>query len=333
MNIIGKIADKWQRNSRIYAEAWRQGRIVGIGYTLLLWKNHTKFLMRIRNAKDQQRAIYRMISFMEQFAYVVDKYKTAPSYPAPIDRTEEKTIWVYWNDERYMPSMVMSCIQRIRDNANGHKVIIITKDNVTDYLDFDPVVWRKWREGKITPTHFSDFVRAGLLLKYGGVYMDSTILLTQPLPAYVTESDYYTNHLPSVNHTNVSGGRWSSFFQACHKDCLLMQVVLEIFTEYWKRYDALADYVLIDYAMNLAYTHIPSVRLLIDSVPVNNPDIWIQQVNISKPFTREQFYALLSDKSRFLWKFSCKGSADAPVRTADGRVTLKGWICGEGDGL
>lgn len=330
MNILTKIKDKLQRNGEFFARAWREGNIAGRGYTWLLWKNHTKFLLRIRNIEDKQKAIQQLVDFMEKnFSDVVDKYKDAPAYPAPVDREEKSTIWVYWNDESHMPPMVSACIRRIRENANGREVVIITDQNVHQYVDFDPIIWRKQKEGKITRTHFSDFIRVGLLLRYGGVYIDSTTFLTRPLPLEVTEADYYTNHAKAIDCTNVGGGRWSSFFQACHKDCLLMRAVLDIFTEYWKNYDALVDYVLIDYAMHLAYTHIPAVQQLIDDVPYNNPDIWIQQLNIAKPFTREQFNALLSDKSRFMWKFSYKDSVPAPLQDAKGNLTLKGWICKE----
>lgn len=328
MNLLAKIKDKLERNGEIYARAWREGSIAGRSYTWLLWKNHTKYLLRIRNIEDKQKAMQRVVDFMEKnFSSIVDRYKDAPAYPALIDRKEQSTIWVYWNDESHMPPMVAACIRRIRENANGREVVIITDQNVRQYVDFDPIVWKKQEEGKITRTHFSDFIRVGLLLRYGGVYIDSTTFLTQPLPLEVTEADYYTNHAEAIDCTNVGGGRWSSFFQACHKDCLLMRAVLDIFTEYWKRYDALVDYVLIDYAMHLAYTHIPAVHQLIDAVPCNNPDIWIQQLNIAKPFTREQFDALLADKSRFMWKFSYKASVKAPLQDEQGNLTLKGWIC------
>lgn len=328
MGIIAKLQDKVRRNAHIYAEAWRQGRIAGMSYTWLLWKNHTKFLLHHWSIDDKQKAIRRLATFMERFAYVTDKYKDEPAYPAPYNPKESTTIWVYWNDESFLPPMVASCVHRIQENANGREVVIITDQNVSDYLDFDQIVWKKQKEGKITRTHFSDFIRMGVLLKYGGVYIDSTTFLTQPLPAFVTESAYYTNHVEKIDGTNIGGGRWSSFFQACHKNCLLPRVVLDIFTEYWKHYDALVDYVLIDYAMNLAYEHVPAIRKLIDAVPYNNPDIWIQQLNIAKPFTQEQFDAILADKTRFMWKFSYKASADAPVRDAQGRITLKGRICG-----
>ena len=329
MNIIDKIRDKWQRNYKIYAEAYRKGKIAGFDYTLLLWKNHTKFLLRMRSPKDKKAEIGRMNKFWEGFTDVIRPYEKMPVYQTlPTDDGKDAVIWIYWNDFSNMPTMVEKCIERIRKNSNGHKVVIVTEDTVSDYLQLDEVVLRKYKEGKISRTHFCDIVRIALLHQYGGVWMDCTLLLTQPLPEIVTSSDFYTNHMNKWDDFNVSGGRWSTFFFACRRDNLLMKATLDVFVEYWKRYDDSVDYVWMDYIFNLLYNNIPSIKEMIDAVPENNPDIWIMQTKIAAPFSREEFDALIEDKNRFLYKFSYKKSIDAPYRDKQGNVTLKGRICG-----
>lgn len=338
MNIIDKIHDKWQRNSKIYAEAYRKGKIAGFCYTMLLWKNHTKFLLRLRSPEDKKAEIRRMNKFLEGFLDVIKPYEKMPVYQplstrsgqaSPAYDDKDAVIWVYWNDISTMPKMVEKCIERIRKNSNGHKVTIITDDSVSNYLQLDDVVLRKYKEGKITRTHFSDILRVSLLYFFGGIYMDSTLFLTQPLPEIVTSSPFYTNRLSKWNDNNVGGGRWSSFFLACHKGNLMMKTALDVFVEYWHRYDDLVDYVLIDYVFNLLYENIPSIKEMIDAVPENNQDIWIMQTKIAAPFSREEFDALLADKNRFLYKFSYKDSKDVPYRDERDDVTLMGRICGE----
>lgn len=330
MNILTKIKDKLQRNGEIFARAWRQGRIAGMGLTWILWKEHSKFLLHRDISKDKQAEYAYLNRFWQQFTDVISKYKDKPIYDQNASEKEnEPIIWLYWNDVSKMPDMVKSCIERIHKNANGNRVVIVTEDTVKDYLMLDEVVWNKYNAGKISRTHFCDIVRIALLYKYGGVWLDCTLLLTQPLPKDVIEADFYTNRLKSGDTQNVCGGRWSTFMLACHPGNLMMRASLDVFIEYWKRYDDIVSYVWMDYIFNLIYNEIPSVRQMIDDVPYNNPDIWIQQLNIAKPFTREQFDALLSDKSRFMWKFSYKDSVPAPLQDAEGNLTLKGWICKE----
>ena len=66
MNIFDKIADKLQRNWKIYTDAVSKGKVMGLGYTLLLWKNHTKFLLRMRPLKDRFAEVDKVVCFMEK---------------------------------------------------------------------------------------------------------------------------------------------------------------------------------------------------------------------------------------------------------------------------
>lgn len=338
MNIIDTILDRWKRNSKIYAEAYRKGKIAGFDYTWLLWKNHTKFLLRLRSPENKKAEIRRMNKFTEGFLYVIKPYEKMSVYP-PLSAGSEQAhsdcndknsvIWVYWDDISNMPLMVEKCIERIRKNSNGHKVVVLTEETVSDYLHLDEIILKKYKKGKITRTHFTDILRVSLLYYYGGVWMDSTLLITQPLPEIVTSSAFYTNRQNKWDYTNISGGRWSTFFMACHKGNLMMKASLDVFIEYWHLYDDLVDYVWIDYVYNLLYVNIPSIKEMIDSVPENNPDIWIMQTNIAEPFSNEEFEALFADKSRFLYKFSFKDSKDVPYRDSRGNITLMGRICGQ----
>lgn len=329
MNMIDKLRDKWQRNRKIYVDAYHKGKIAGFDYTWLLWKNHTKFLLRLRNSEDKMAEIRRMNQFWEGFLDVIKPYKQMSVYPSFISDGKDSVIWVYWNDISTMPLMVEKCIERIRKNSNGHKVVIVSEDTVSDYLQLDEVVSRKYKEGKISRTHFCDIIRISLLYHYGGVWMDCTLLLTQPLPDIVTSSDFYTNRQNKWDYNSVSGGRWSTFFIACHKSNLMMKATLDVFVEYWHRYDDMVDYVWMDYIFNLLYDNIPSIKEMIDAVPENNPDIWIMQTKITTPFSKEEFESLLADKNRFLYKFSYKDSKDVPFRDENGHVTLMGSICGQ----
>lgn len=329
MNVIEKILDKCRRNMKIYVEAYKKGRIAGFDYTLLLWKNHTKFLLRLRNPENKKSEIRRMNEFWESFLDVITPYEKMPVYSSPIDDGSRSVIWVYWNDISNMPVMVKQCIERIRKNCNGHKVVVVTEKTASDYLQLDEVVLRKYKEGKISRTHFCDIVRIALLYHYGGVWMDCTLLLTHPLPEIVTSSPFYTNHQNKWDDSNVSGGRWSTFFIACHRGNLMMKLTLDVFVEYWHRYDDIVDYVWMDYVFNLLYDNIPSIREMIDAVPENNPDIWMIQMRIADAFSQEEFDALLSDNSRFLHKFSYKSSVDAPCYDDEGNMTLKGRLCAE----
>ena len=334
MNILHKISDKLKRNYRIYSEALDKGKIMGFGYTLLLWKNHTKFLLRMRNPEFRFAEVDKVVDFMEkQFGTFVDQYKEQLIYNYDIlidDSWRQNKIWVFWNNPDSMPLMVQSCIDRIRQMSNGHEVVILTEGNLKDYIDFEPVVWRKYKEGKITRTHLSDFIRVAVLYRYGGVYFDSTIYPTRPLDDKFFNLPFFSNHTERTpNDPQIAHSRWSSFMCGCRRGNLLMKAALETFTEYWKRYNGLMDYVLIDYTYNLLYNHVPSIKQMIDNTPFNNPHIWDQQACLDKPCTEERFAELMTEPLADVYKFSYKDSIGLPLHDENGTPTLLGRICGE----
>lgn len=334
MNILHKISDKLKRNYRIYSEALDKGKIMGFGYTLLLWKNHTKFLLRMRNPEFRFAEVDKVVDFMEkQFGTFVDQYKEQLIYNYDIlidDSWRQNKIWVFWNNPDSMPLMVQSCIDRIRQMSNGHEVVILTEGNLKDYIDFEPVVWRKYKEGKITRTHLSDFIRVAVLYRYGGVYFDSTIYPTRPLDDKFFNLPFFSNHTERTpNDPQIAHSRWSSFMCGCRRGNLLMKAALETFTEYWKRYNGLMDYVLIDYTYNILYNHVPSIKQMIDNTPFNNPHIWAQQACLDKPCTEKRFQELMADPLADVYKFSYKDSIGQPLHDENGTPTLLGRICGE----
>lgn len=334
MNTFRKIKDKLQRNWKIYSEAVNKGKIMGFGYTLLLWKNHTNFLFRMRKPKDKFDEVEKVVRFMEKkFGVFADSYKNLPIYDYDISKDDSwkyNKIWIYWNNPDSMPQMVQSCVNRIKKMSNGHEVVILTDKNLGDYIDFDPIVWKKYNSGKITRTHLSDFIRVAVLYKYGGVYLDSTIYPTRPLSDKFFSLPFFSNHAEwNPRDPQIARSRWSSFMCGCRKGNLLMKAALEVFTEYWKRYDRLMDYVLIDYTYNLLYNHVPSIKKMVDETPFNNPQIWSLQTVLDKTCTEERFKELMAEPLADVYKFSYKDSIGMPLNDVSGTPTLLGRICSD----
>lgn len=103
----------------------------------------------------------------------------------------ENPIWVYWKQGLdQAPAIVKSCIDSIRQNADT-KVILITDDNVEQYVKFPSYIMEKLEKGTMSTAAFSDLLRFSLLEHYGGTWIDSTVYLTDKLPGYITKSDLF----------------------------------------------------------------------------------------------------------------------------------------------
>ncbi|MFV0172828.1 capsular polysaccharide synthesis protein [Empedobacter falsenii] len=94
-----------------------------------------------------------------------------------------KIIWSYWHDEN-TPPLVEICINSWKKNNPDFEINILNKKNINQYIDTSG--FEKYQNLSIA--NFSDIIRLKLLYQYGGVWLDSSILLNQDIK-------YYTNIL------------------------------------------------------------------------------------------------------------------------------------------
>lgn len=85
-------------------------------------------------------------------------------------------IWLYWEDEKITSMTVRLCIDQIKQLHPEHAVHVLNRINLKEYLpDFPFELLDK-------PANFSsDLIRLLLLERYGGIYLDATVLLSKKL--------------------------------------------------------------------------------------------------------------------------------------------------------
>ena len=203
------------------------------------------------------------------YGYIIDKYKNMKlsdigsiQYDSPI--------WVFWwQGIENCPSVVKNCIDSIIKFSGDRKVIIVDKKNYENFVKIESYIIEKLNEGKITLTHFSDILRFNLLYKHGGIWLDSTLFLTDELPRLDNYKIYTIKHGHNTEW-HVSKGKWCGFMMACNKNNPFMAFGMDLFNEYWKNEDMLICYLLIDCVIAIAYENIPYISEMFDNVPYNN---------------------------------------------------------------
>ncbi len=188
--------------------------------------------------------------------------------------------------EDNLPPLVRCCYNSLKQNAGRYKIVFIDEKNFSNYVDIAPHIMDKFRAGKISRTHFSDILRVNLLERHGGLWLDSTIVVNEPLERYKKfwQMDYFTqkyyhevDYFAPYNKLNIyciAYGRRATFLQgSAIRHNPLFVFIKEFFNEYFKEFDEVIDYVLIDFAMEVAYNNIPAVKREMDAVPINNLDI------------------------------------------------------------
>lgn len=187
----------------------------------------------------------------------------------------DNVIWVCWlQGQKHMPKLIHICYQQLLRNANGYKVILLTDKNITDYITINDSL--KNRIGKeISFTAYSDLLRLNLLAFYGGVWIDSTYLLTSPLPDDFFSRSFYTLHkLQSCERQKtlafVSEGRWTGNLIGCRPNYEPMMEIRNIFLGYWLLHNQIIDFFLIDHVINYVYNTNEFFKKDIDNIPITN---------------------------------------------------------------
>lgn len=224
--------------------------------------------------------------------------------PGQPDNHVKSNIWVLWlQGESNMPELVKVCLESIKQNAGDHTVVVLSDSNLDEYIQLPERITTLYQDGKISNAHYSDIIRMALLSRYGGIWIDATILLTSNLEGIISNTNLYTiKNKPKGN--NVSDRRWTGFFIATEPMNPLPVIVDRIFMRYWEKEDVLIDYFLIDYAIDLAYKYNATVKEQIDSITENNPQIYDLLPLLPQKYNANEFEALTKDTSVFKlsWK-------------------------------
>ncbi len=178
--------------------------------------------------------------------------------------SDDCPIWVlWWQGKDEMPQLVKACYQSILNNAGKHPVHLITKHNISQYTNIPKFIYDKMEAGRITFTHFSDIVRMNLLQSGGGIWMDATILVTQPIGGFKTDFVSIKQHKEYERYV-CGGNLWTAYMLAFTTQHPVASFAYEAFLQYWQKHDCLIDYYLVDYVLTIAYRNIPSFRQTIE---------------------------------------------------------------------
>jgi len=271
--------------------------------------NKISFKLHKRNSFfDKIALIFLQIYFTgiqrfikKNFSYLL---KTQPE--SFTSQKNEKNIFVCWfQGEDNAPDIVKNCIKSIRECApENSNVIILNEENMLDYVKIPSIVIEKYKAGLITKTNFSDILRFGLLSQNGGAWMDSTIYCRDLINPELFNYQLYSIKNSNYDKFNIARRRWTAYFWFAQQNSYFTRRVFQFFCSYWEKYDTLIDYFLVDHIINFLYSNDPTCREMLDSIPVNNPNVSFLQDELSNQFDTEKWELLKRDTCFFKldWK-------------------------------
>lgn len=223
------------------------------------------------------------------------KYKKeiTQSLEVSINEKVPKIIWFCWFqgiDEA--PKLVKECYESLKKNFPNYKINIITEKNMLDYIDFPAHIKIKFEKGMISYTHLSDLLRVELLTIYGGIWIDSTVLVTEhesTLPSFFLESELFMFEKlkPGRDGQPLSISSW---YICSQKGNPILSRVKELLYKYWMSNNSQIHYFLLHIFIQLVLDEHTDkgIEVKFDS---GRPHVLL--LNINELFDEKNFKAII----------------------------------------
>lgn len=176
--------------------------------------------------------------------------KAEKLYDSTAEKIKSDYVWICWfQGLENAPDLVKKCIQSVKDNLRDRTIVIITENNMYDYVKLPNYIIDKWKKGIITYTHMTDILRLELLLNYGGTWIDATVLCTdksENIPNYFFDSELFFFQTLKPGRDGISTFV-SSWFISAWTNNKVLWLTRELLYNYWKESNCMVNYFLLHY--------------------------------------------------------------------------------------
>lgn len=294
------------------------------GIKMLLATGTTRILRKIgRNGLVEK---YEPAKYQYIINWIDKNYGEVAERIASENRRERKidpncNIWIFWwQGEKSMPPVVRACYKSVLKHKENHKVVLVTEDNVKEYVDIPEQIYTLASKEKISITHLSDVVREHILYQQGGIWMDATLYMTAPFDVSIYQYEYYS----------LKGAfkiwPWTSFFQASGKGNVQPRIVSELFRAYLSDHDNLLTYLLLDCFIAIACQKSLTARQQIELIPVVDASVFELNDHYLEESFSECVFKKIKEKSN-IHKLSYKYPHS---EESGGEKTFWGYLVEEG---
>jgi glycosyltransferase involved in cell wall biosynthesis len=272
---------------------------------------HRDFLFRDNQQKTAKANKSRYTSIKnyltQNYKDILDKYGYVKNERSRDMNIDESPVWIcWWDGEKAMPDIVKACYKSACDNAGTHPVKLITRDNYRDFISVPDYIIDKVNKGMISITHLSDILRMCLLHDYGGLWIDSTILVTAELQPFLFEQDLFTLKNSSAISFDMTKYGWTTFLIGGRKENIFFAFMRDILLEYWRKETTIIHYFLMDYCISVGCYKIPVIRNMLKKIPCSNLQVFSMSRCLNKEFDCTVYHQICSDTNfhKLTWKKS-----------------------------
>lgn len=243
---------KKQGGFNLIKQYWKGGAFfTAVGELFLLGKDK-KGLEILRLSAQYKIKKNLEKKYRKEINYFQNKYVDT------FEHIKSNKVWVCWfQGIENAPTIVKKCYKSLKENLTDRDIVLITADNLSQYVEFPKYILDKWKDGQISNTHMTDLLRLELLIKYGGMWIDSTVFCTSKrnqIPDYFFDSDLFLYQILKPGRDGQAQPISSWLISAKTNNKILMMTKYLCY-EYWKKNNDMIDYFLFHDFMMIALEH------------------------------------------------------------------------------
>lgn len=243
----------------------------------------------------------------QTYKYLERTYKKANKFDINLTGKNidgKNKCWImWWQGESVAPEIVKKCIESIRKNVTNYEVVVLTNENIQNYVVLPERIWKMFNDKKIMFAHFSDIVRTYLLYFYGGLWIDATCFLTDKIPEAILQSDvfFFKDTIASVTFLPISN--W--FIYSKKSNNYVLEKILYGLLFYWYNNNTVCDYFIYHALFRYYVEKDSKFKALIERMPYYcNAEPHVLQKCLFESFNQEKWDLIIS--SSFCHKLTYK---------------------------
>lgn len=207
---------------------------------------------------------------------------------------ESKIIWQYWHQhESNAPEIVKKCLESTKKYYPDYKINVLNFKTVKNYINLPEKFYTLLEEKKIPIAIFSDILRLNLLSKYGGIWIDSTMLSTSRLDDEILNSSFFVYQKnPKIDKMQNC---MSCYFIKSNANNLWTNLIKEALELYWNENDYLINYFMFEHMVTILADFLKNEWV---KIPYHNTDkVTSMQDNMFKKYSEEEFNKILNNSA------------------------------------
>jgi hypothetical protein len=220
----------------------------------------------VKEMYEETRAMIQIQPLVDQVLLEHSEYTTINCEQQICSISNDKPkLFQYWHQGvNEIPGIVRNCYSSVDHFLSDHfEIIRIEHSTLTNYIELPPHILKAREEERMTIAHFSDIIRNKLLLEYGGLWLDSTVLITGKEDVleftslnnrlmfsrfvFSNPKEHAVQFESWIMHSGKSGNR-------------LWQIADQVLSEYWKKHKSINNYFLYHIVLTSILLKIPQIK-------------------------------------------------------------------------